>query len=292
MKPLKIAVLALFILTAAIPASAQAKPAKKYYLALGDSLTAGVQPKASGANANTAKGFANQLARKAGVRLVNFGCGGATSGSLIDGSKKCSPARKPGYRNTSPKTSQLAAAESFLKKHKGKIAFLTIDIGANDVASCGAGGKIDGPCLTAGLARIKKYVPVIAKRLRKAAGKKLPMAVMTLYDPFLQLWYSNPAVAAASVQIAKTQVNDVLSKSFRKQGFKVADVAGAFGTYLPFSQTTTYNGRAGVPVAVANICRYTWMCAPAPRGPNIHANTKGYGVIAGAFRKALGKAAR
>jgi hypothetical protein len=37
------------------------------------------------------------------------------------------------------------------------------------------------------------------------------------------------------------------------------------------------------------ICKLTWMCAPSPVGPNIHANKTGYGVIAGAFSRVLGK---
>jgi hypothetical protein len=58
------------------------------------------------------------------------------------------------------------------------------------------------------------------------------------------------------------------------------------------SRTTTYAGQAGVPVAVAEICRLTFMCRPKPVGPNIHANAKEYAGMAKAFRKALGKAAR
>jgi hypothetical protein len=34
---------------------------------------------------------------------------------------------------------------------------------------------------------------------------------------------------------------------------------------------------------VAFICQLTWMCAPPPEGPNIHANESGYGVIAQEF---------
>jgi hypothetical protein len=37
---------------------------------------------------------------------------------------------------------------------------------------------------------------------------------------------------------------------------------------------------------VALICEWTWECAPAPRGPNQHANPAGYRVIANAVLKA------
>ena len=139
-----------------------------------------------------------------------------------------------------------------------------MDIGANDVASCAQGGKLDVPCVTEGLARLKKNSPVIAKRLRKAAGKNVTLVAMTFYNPFLQSWFTNPGLAETTVKIAKDQFNTEIVKAYRAQGFKIADVGKAFGTYTPFSQTTTYNGRAGVPVAVANICKYTWMCAAAP----------------------------
>jgi len=226
---------------------------------------------------------------------VEYGCGGATTESFIKGNKPCGPARKPGYKNTSRKTSQLAAAEKFLRKNRDTVAFVTIDIGANDVASCGQGGTIDVPCLNKGLAALKKNAPTIAKRLRKAAGKDVPLAVMTLYDPFLQQWFNGDtgkAVAKASVEIARKQVNAELIKAFKPRKFKIADVTKAFDTYVPFEKTTTFRGQAGVPVAVARICQLTWMCTAAPRGPDIHANKAGYALIAKTFRKTLGKAAR
>lgn len=277
------------------PALAEAKqPPKPFYLSLGDSLAAGVQPGADGVARNTRQGFAYQLARKTGgVRLVNYGCGFATTGSMIKGNRACLPARDPGYRNVSPKTSQLAAAEKFLEARRGKPGFLTIDIGANDVASCGAGGQIDLPCVSKGVTEIARNAPTIAKRLRAAAGKGRPMAVMTLYDPFLALWFNGSGgkvLAKASQTLAKDQVNAVIAKAFRKHGFKVADVAAAFKSYEPFATDGDSTGTP--PVAVAEICRLTWMCTPAPRGPDIHANKAGYGLIADTFRKALGKAAR
>ena len=290
--------LAALLSLALVPAAAEAGKAKPkpYYLALGDSLSVGVQPTDSGGNKNTSQGYVNQLARRVGgLRLVNYGCGDATTKSFIRGNKPCNPKRKPGYANTSPRTSQLAAAERFLRKNRRSVDFVTIDIGANDVASCGQGGGIDLECVNKGIAEIKKNGPTIAKRLRKAAGRSVPLAVMTLYDPFLQQWLnggSGPAIAEASVDIARDQVNPAIVKAFRPSGFKIARAAEAFDTYVPFERTTTYGGRNDVPLAVARICRLTWMCAPEPKGLDIHANKAGYSEIAAAFRKALGKAAR
>lgn len=282
-------------LLALVPGVAQAAKAKdtKIAVALGDSLSTGVQPDRAGKNQATKDGYPYQLAKRSGAKLKNFGCGGATSESVVTSNKKCfEHFGKLPFKNTSRKTSQLAAAEKYIKANRDDIAYITIDIGANDVASCAAGGSIDVACVTKGIQTINKYVPEISKRLRKAAGKDIPIAGMDLYNPFLQQWFTNPGLAAATVDIAKKQVNDTLTKLFKAQKFKVAPVATAFGTYRPFSQTTTYNGRAGVPVAVANICKYSWMCAAEPRGPNIHATKAGYTLITDEFQKVLGKAAK
>ena len=286
----------ILVATVAFAGAAEAKKPTRLYVALGDSLSVGVQPLKSGKNVNTRQGYANQLAKLVGgLKLVDYGCGNATTRSFIDGSRPCAPARKPGYKNTSAKTSQLAAAERFLKKNRSKIAFVTIDIGANDLQICSKNGGIDVNCVNQGIANIKKFAPKIAKGLRKAGGKKLPMAVTTLYDPFLQQWFNGSlgqVIAKASVDLAKKQVNPAITKSFKPQGFKVAKTDVAFKTYTPFSQTTSFRGRNDVPVAVATICKLTHMCDPTPRGPNIHANKAGYAVMAKEFRKALGRAAR
>jgi hypothetical protein len=34
---------------------------------------------------------------------------------------------------------------------------------------------------------------------------------------------------------------------------------------------------------VTRMCQWTWMCAPPPLGPDIHANKQGYAVIARTF---------
>jgi hypothetical protein len=43
-----------------------------------------------------------------------------------------------------------------------------------------------------------------------------------------------------------------------------------------------------LPIDLALACAYTWMCAPAPVGPNIHATALGYRVIAAAFAQKIG----
>jgi lysophospholipase L1-like esterase len=290
-----VAVLALLI-AAAIPTLAEAKEPRKFYVSLGDSLSVGVQQDATGTNVLTNHGYSQQLAKKVKrVKLVEFGCANTTTEEFIKGAKCAFPAHNPGYKNNSPKTSQLATAERFLRKNRKRIAFVTIDLGANDVLTCGEGGTIDVDCVTRGVADIRENVPQIAKRLRKAAGKQVPMAAMTQYDPFLEQWFHGDigkVIAQASVDLARDQVNPAITEGFKERKFKIARVAEAFDTYVPFENTTTFAGQTGVPVAVAQICRLTAMCRPPPFGPDPHATDEGYAVIAAAFREALGKAAR
>lgn len=290
-----VALLALLI-AAALPAPAEAKEPRKLYVSLGDSLAAGVQQDQSGENVLTRNGYPRQLAKKVkGVKLIEFGCANTTSEEFIKGAKCAFPTHDPGYANDSPRTSQLATAERFLRKNRERIAFVTIDLGANDLLSCAEGGAIDVACVSAGVNGLSENLPKIARRLRKAAGKRIPMAAMTLYDPYLEQWFhgdAGKAFAQASVDLARDQVNPAIVAGFKQGEFKVARVAEAFDTYVPFENTTDYAGQTGVPVAVAQVCELTAMCKPPPLGPDIHATDEGYAVIASAFRKALGKAAR
>ena len=79
-----------------------------------------------------------------------------------------------------------------------------------------------------------------------------------------------------------------MPRLYRAGGFRVAHVDSAFRTYDTSRKTSLAGQPQPVPVAVAEVCRLTWMCAHPPLGPNIHANQAGYGVIARAFATAFG----
>src|SRR5260221_5893361 len=68
----------------------QTRPEASYSLALGDSLSRGVQPDPAGASLATRQGYADQLyaaLRRGhpGLRLVKLGCSGETTDTMIDG---------------------------------------------------------------------------------------------------------------------------------------------------------------------------------------------------------------
>jgi hypothetical protein len=96
-------------------------------------------------------------------------------------------------------------------------------------------------------------------------------------------------VALASERIAAA-LNRQLDQAYTQAGDGVADVFGAFST-ADFGDPVVVPGIGSLPRNVARICQWTWECAPAPRGPNQHANPAGYQVIADAALKAAGHGA-
>ena len=75
-----------------------ATPVHRYYLALGDSLSQGVQPDSRGASLETDQGYADQLARierqqVPNLRLVKLGCPGDTTASMLTGHGRESTSR-------------------------------------------------------------------------------------------------------------------------------------------------------------------------------------------------------
>jgi lysophospholipase L1-like esterase len=285
------------LLPLAAPGSALAKraPAPRYYLALGDSLSTGFQPDQNGNGANTDLGYTNDLlateARRIhGLRLVDVGCPGETTGSLLTGRGNTTNARK--FHCDRKGGSQLKAALAFLKAHHraGEVPLLTIDIGANDVDGCASVPTSElGACVTAGENAIKTNTPKILDALRRAAPRGTALVAMNLYDPVLAYYFSadptKKGLAEASTAFLRG-VNDDIQNADTRSGFKTADVAAAFHSYD--ATTVSWQGQQ-IPRNVAYVCAWTWACTTPPVGPNIHANDNGYRVIADTFATTIGR---
>jgi lysophospholipase L1-like esterase len=274
------AVLLIFVTvgTAAAAYGPGADHSKRYYVSVGDSLAAGVQPIGDPNDLyRTKSGYAEQLLKIARsdfpkLSLVKLGCPGETTTTMIAGGI-CPYAHG----------SQLDQAVAFLHAHRSKVAFVTIDIGANDFPCQAA------ECIPAGVASIQANLPSILATLRKAAGPNVPIVGMTLYNPFLAAWLLGPdgqAYARASATQLMEPVNALLRGLFTGAGDGVADLETAFSSN-DFDTLVDLPGAGTVPLNVARICMWTWVCAPAPLGPDNHANATGYGVIAHAFAVAL-----
>ena len=94
------------------------------------------------------------------------------------------------------------------------------------------------------------------------------------------------ALATGSVSLDES-LNRLIDGGYQAFDVRTADVQDAFST-ADFSDTAPVPGAGTAPLNVARICGWTWMCAPWPVGPNIHANATGYQQIAAAFEQAIG----
>jgi hypothetical protein len=293
-------------LVLAAPATAATKP--KFAVALGDSFSAGVQP---GPNQRRSysypkESYTNQMLSRASkllkvpLKLEMLACGGATTPSM--GGFEIKPCDtgvggfKLPYANTSPRTSQLRYALQFLRSHRGQVAFVTMTMGGNNLLRCvdSATGGFDLNCITGSYDSINHDLPLITRRLRRAAGPGVPLLGSGYPDPYLQFYLRGPdqqAIAAASVPVQQ-QLNNTLQQVYQSTGWRFVNVDGVFQTNTPLDQTTNLDPYGQVPVSVAMICEMTWMCAPAPQGPNIHPNHAGYAAYSSANLSVLKKATR
>ena len=273
------------MLCATLPAQARAAQ-PTYYLSLGDSLARGWQPDPAGVGRPGSEGYSDVLlarerARDGGLRAVKLGCPGETTLTMRTGGI-CA------YR----RGSQLRAAEEFLRSRRGRVAFVTISIGGNDAQRCVGTGALAPGCAQLALAGVERTMPTIARRLRRAAGST-PVIGLTYYNAFLALYLQGRAgrvQALATVPFANG-LNARLRRAYGASRITVADVPRAFSS-AELVRTETVPGLGTLPVAVARVCRFTWMCAPAPRGPDIHPNSVGYRVIATEIGRVLRRARR
>ena len=261
-------------MSAVVPAAAA--PSDKgqgrttYYVALGDSLAQGFMPGLG----DTDQGYVDRLyeelrASDPDLALVKLGCSGETVVTLVSG----------GRCDYGDAGSQLAAAVDFLREHRGKVEYVTIDIGANNVARCVRTGAIDMACIAAGLGAIDQLLPQALADVRAAGGGRPTYAGMTYYNPFLAAWLLGPPGQALAVQSLGLlrQVNGIETAAFDANRFRVARVDEAFRSedFTPISAP----GLGTVPINVATICTLTFMCVRN----DIHANPAGYQLLADTF---------
>jgi lysophospholipase L1-like esterase len=204
-------------------ARADGTKAVHYYLSIGDSFAQGYQPIGGPSSPlgfpGYNQGYADQLLklvrnRYDHLQLVKLGCGGETTTTMIAGTPWCGPKITPG--------SQLGQANAFLRAHRGEVAFVTIDIGGNDVISPNGGG----------LPAIQANLPTILRQLREAAGPGVPIVGMSYFHPFLpDVWFGTHDMGALQDAVdGILGFNDLLESLYAATGDPVADVEGAFRT--------------------------------------------------------------
>ena len=273
-------VLSLF--TAGAP-KAQATPGDNpVYVALGDSLSVGYQP----GHGRTDNGYVDDLLRRArrGIPTLvvrKFGCPGETTRAMISGlDSGCSYAAG----------TQLDAAVAFLNNHSADVAFITIDIGVNDMPSRCMDfhtGILHRGCVVGMRPRLRQRLMHIIDALRAAAGPGVPILGMTYYDPFLGFWGLVPHGRELARIAARGWIpfNRGLTNAYEDSGAVVANVARTFRVNN-FWDKVIVPGRGRLPLNVARTCRWTWFCTPRFFG-DPHPNVTGYRKIGRTFNRVL-----
>jgi lysophospholipase L1-like esterase len=268
-----------------------------WYLAVGASESVGFQPTAEAPLGElTDQGYANDVAAAErsvwpGLKLAELGCPGSTTGQVLYGGACIYAAG-----------SQLAAAVDFLHRHPST-KLVTVDIGFDDLLTCMTGPekpaalqRIDDGCRARITKTIDQQLDQILRTLQSAGRPDLQIIGLGHYDPWLGIYQQGGTtahrVAEQSVRVVKA-LDNATRVTYRRVGVREADVGTEFeidrkqpdrsDRMLPASLT----GIRAAPTNVVRICQLTWMCAPAPYGPNLHPNVNGYETIARAIARAL-----
>jgi lysophospholipase L1-like esterase len=242
------------------------------YLALGDSLAFGYSQRRFEENLPEENpkafetGYVNDFAdvlrfAEPNLRVVNDGCPGETTESLIDGPCEYQleyPLHHP-YTG-GPLSSQLSDALAVLAAHPGAVNPITIDIGANDAL-----GVVETVCKLQA-ACIEEHAPALFEEVGKNLGLILgqlrgaaphaQIVVLGLYNPF------GSSIEGAGVLTA--DLNEVMAAD-------AAAVKAQFADPLPLFNPP---GALEAPT----ICLLTNMCTEKP---DIHPTDLGYRVLAG-----------
>lgn len=253
------------------------------YLALGDSVTFGykeaqVVPAPNYQDASSFLGYPELLGSELHLNVVNLGCPGETSSSLINqtaqsnGCENTPGKGNVGYRTLYPlhvhySGSQLAFAVAYLKKHKN-VRLVSLMIGANDGFVCQETTADHCASFTeqAGLvATVAKNVHTILAQIRNKAHYNGQLAIVNYYSTD----YSNATDNGNSALLNKAV--DAAAQPFH---IEVADGYGVFAAAAANSANSTCN--AGL---------LTQLGTPGTCG--IHPSYAGASLLAQALEKAI-----
>ncbi len=269
--------------TASGVAHADTTTSPAFYLAIGGSESVGVQPTANDPRGQrTDSGYTDDVViaeASLGVSLDlhEIGCPGETTGTMINGGDSC----------YSPPDSQLNEAVAFLQAHHDEHGIVTIDLGFNDVRTCLANLGTFTSCVSQKLSLVRTQLTSIVLSLMAAAGPNVTFVGLNHDDPYLAE-ARNPGdgsrVARDSLAMVG-ELNKTLHDVYSAFGIPIADVSSEFSVGGAHSAKLLKSGTLNQGSLVA--CELTWMCAPAPYGPNVHPNNAGYLAIAEAIEDVL-----
>jgi lysophospholipase L1-like esterase len=264
-----------------------------YYVSLGDSYSIGYQPTSTNPGGGT-PGYTAYVAKKEKLTLENFGCGGATTSSIITSIGCGDPASTNGVPYST--TTQEQAALDFIAANPGEVKLVTVSIGGNDVTSCaGISGATTSEilgCVETADTAITTNVTSLVSSLDGALtanGDSAPVIGLTYPDVILGDWVfpagaTNQSLASLSTVAFDDLINPALEAAYGGAA-NFVDVTQApykeatAGDDTPLTDTTKvgayFKADGLLPDAVDEVCQLTYFCTLG----NIHANDKGYKFI-------------
>ena len=227
-----------------------------FYLALGDSA-----PIWDGPFSYPNLLLGNYQSRYPGLQLVNLAVSGETTSSMLQGG-------------------QYAEAVQFLQSERRKVAFVTIDIGGNDVVGCALSS--DAQCFPQAETTMAQNLKTILAGLH-AAAPHVRIFGMTYYDPVLGLWLSGGSQRQQALSTIPQVValNNELDSLYGPNN--TADVQGAFSVTDSSDLTTSQWGIA--PLDVVAAC--SWLDIQCPGFGGDDPNNEGAVQIATAFERVI-----
>ena len=267
-----------------------APPADQVYVSLGDSYATGWRPATGGAPAGAAAdGFADLVASRSGLRLINVACSGATSGQLRSSTGCPAPNRAADAPDPAGRT-QLDAAVAALRKHQGRVGLVTVVIGGNDLAPCVRETASEAlACASQAVEDVAANLAAILPVLREAAGDA-PIVGLTYPDVFLGAWVSpefpnGQDLARMSVPLFRDFFNTALRAEYAKIDAEFVDVTATTGGYGSLTDVTQDPEYGPIPAPVAKVCALTYFCDLT----DVHPTPEGHAVIADAILAVAGR---
>jgi lysophospholipase L1-like esterase len=248
-------------------------PYALYYLALGDSLTYGIQPAKVDAGLPPSgfdTGFVDVFARrlrtlKPRLQVVNYGCPGESTKTFVAGGCPWLAGGRPlhnGFHGA-----QLDAALAFLRAHPGEVSSITLNLGGNDADAFSRACHYSFACARArgprAMRQIGSRLESILRRLRAAAPKARIIVVGVWNNDLSHPRQSDPLYRAFDLAIGRVAAG------------ADAHFADPFPLFDPQGSLTRRQAR---------ICAFTFMCS---RGDG-HPTDAGYRAIAAAVWAASG----
>lgn len=236
------------------------------YLALGDSVAFGYDPRVDHAHeAQYSKGYAELLAANQSLEETNASCPGEASGGFMspDGNDNgCRENRQAYTLHVSYEGTQLAYAVDYLQTHPNT-QLVTLDLGGNDV------GKLNNMCagsttcifsgIVGTLTDYDKNMGYIFSELRKVY--KGPLVGLAIYNPY-------PTDTTAEWGLGKLN------------GLLAAQVASHDGIFV--------DGLAAFHAASPDPCKDGLLIAMPDGTCDIHPSPAGHKVLADAIEAAIG----